>query len=65
MIDAPSKGCAFTIDRDKRLLTFRLWGLWDEQTVSALQDGFRENGTAFRTHKPCISDDHIAFALDN
>jgi hypothetical protein len=42
-MDSPSKGCEFRVDREKRLLTFRLWGLWDEQTVSAFQDGFREN----------------------
>ena len=42
-MDAPSKGFDFKVDSERRLLTFRLWGLWDEQTVRAFQDGFREN----------------------
>lgn len=42
-MDAPSKGCEFRVDREKRLLTFRLWGLWDEQALSTFQEAFREN----------------------
>jgi len=42
-MDAPSKGCEFRIDRERRLLTFRLWGLWDEQALSTFQEAFREN----------------------
>ena len=41
-MDAPSKGCEFRLDHDRRLLMFRLRGLWDEEAVSAFQTSFRD-----------------------
>ena len=42
-MDAPSKGYEFGLDLDERLLTFRLWGLWDDQTIRTFQDRFRDH----------------------
>jgi hypothetical protein len=40
-MNAPSKGSHFDVDVAKRIIKFKLWGLWEDQHVKAFQDGIR------------------------
>ena len=42
-MSTPGKGSEFTLDSIKRILKFRLWGLWDSEHIKAFQEDLQAN----------------------
>ena len=42
-MSAPKKGSEFSLDTTRRILKFKLWGLWDEEHLKTFQEGVKAN----------------------
>lgn len=40
-MNASSKGSQFDVDGSRRIIKFKLWGLWEDQHLKAFQDGIK------------------------